>query len=312
MHIDWAKFAADANDEGECIDFKSEGSPGKPEFWCETVKDLVSFANSRGGIIIFGLDSNGTPSDGDCSSLERLDNADIQNQVYKYTGITIQSISTLKVVRNSVLCLAISVEAERTLIPFIKPGTYEPEHGKQKTTFSQGTIYVRHGSKSEACSRDDLRAWLERELIRIREDWLTNIRKVVEAPLGHAVVVVSNATPLAESGATISARLTTDPNAIAVRLQNPKKDWPHRQIDVMNRFNAKDLGCKINSHDLVAIKYVHKINESTTPDLMLKTHRAASPQYSDQFIDWLAAEYTKDSNLFVNARSKWRNEKYGR
>ena len=46
---------------------------------------------------------------------------------------------------------------------------------KQKTAFSAGTVYFRHGAKSEPGTSEDLRASLERELDRIRSSWLDGI-----------------------------------------------------------------------------------------------------------------------------------------
>ena len=67
----------------------------------------------------------------------------------------------------------------------------------------------------------------------------------------------------------------------------------------------------MNSHDLVAVRYAHEIDENKCPDLMLKTHSSSAPQFSDSFIDWLFGAYSKDSELFVVARRKWRFDKYG-
>ena len=308
---DWKIIAETANDEAEMVDFKSIFEPDRPGFWCEIVKDIVSFANTSGGVIVFGLDSDGNPSSSDCTLAEKTDVADISNQITKYTLASIGSLRKFWVERSGKKFWCISCDPENTLIPFTKPGTYEPIKGQQKNAFSIGTIYVRHGSKSEACTREDLRKWIERELEIIRNDWLLNIRKVVEAPLGQTVVVSNISSSDFGSGATVSARITIDPNAIPVRLQNPQQDWPHRGADVLKNFNERNFLHKLNSHDLVALKHACGIDEQKRPDFMLKTHNQASPQYSSQFIDWLVSEYNKDNNLFINARKEWHTHYYG-
>ena len=74
-------LAHGATEEGEMIDFKSAANTEKPEFWCETVKDIVSFANTLGGAIIYGLNSDASLSGEDCSSLRKIDQADLVNKI---------------------------------------------------------------------------------------------------------------------------------------------------------------------------------------------------------------------------------------
>ena len=307
----WTLVAETSLSESEMVDFKSSFEPEKAGFWCEIVKDIISFANTSGGVIVFGLDSNGNPTEGNCEQAGTTDVANVSDQLTKYISTSINSLLKFTVERSGQKYWCISCDSERVLLPFTKPGTYEPIKGQQKNAFSVGTIYVRHGSKSEPCTRDDLQRWIDRELKLVREDWLSNIRKVVEAPFGHTVVVSSAAGEMVGQGATISARITNDPNAIPVRLQNPKQDWPHRGADILSTFNLKCLGYKMNSHDLVALKFGHQIDEVKRPDFMLKTHAFASPQYSSTFLEWIFAEYNKDNALFTKARQIWRVEHYG-
>jgi hypothetical protein len=74
---------------------------------------------------------------------------------------------------------------------FTKPGSYEIAGGRQKTAFAQGTVYFRHGSKSEPANSDDLASWRDREVEKVRKTWLGGIRKVVETGSGDTVNVIS-------------------------------------------------------------------------------------------------------------------------
>ena len=47
---------------------------------------------------------------------------------------------------------------------FARPGTYSVPGGKQKTAFAQGTVYFRHGAKSEPGTTEDLAHALDRRL----------------------------------------------------------------------------------------------------------------------------------------------------
>ncbi len=316
--MNWEKVAAGAVGETETVDFKSKFDKNEPGFWCKIVKDLVSFSNTDGGVLVFRLDSDGSPTGDDCSSAAEVDVSEISNQVLKYTSENVGSIKKFQVSRFGIPYWCISCDSERVLLPFTQVGSYEVTidvtKGKPKlqpkTEFRVGVIYVRHGSKSEPCTRDDLIRWRDRELNEIRDSWLSNIRKVVEAPIGQTVVVSTLAPGDIAGTPTVSARLTNDPNALPVRLSDPKKNWPYRRDDVLKRIKDEFPSITINSHDLVAVKHSHGIDEDSRPDMMLKTHQDAGPQYSNIFLDWIIGQFHGDSEFFKKARTKWRFDNY--
>ena len=61
--------------ESKYIEFKSIFDAESNQDWCEIIKDIVAIANSGGGIIIFGLESDGSPSGNDVSAISELDPA---------------------------------------------------------------------------------------------------------------------------------------------------------------------------------------------------------------------------------------------
>ena len=300
------QLAESAKDENDLIDFKREFSPQKKAaFWAEIVKDIVSFANTRGGVIIFGVNDDGMPSGHDCTSLYELDNAQISDQIRKYTGSDFSSFAVRKILRDGKHFPAILIERVEVPFVFTKVGTYEIADGKQKTAFSAGTIYFRHGSKSEPCTRDDLESVFKNRLEKVRSEWLGNIRKVVEAEPGSSVLITHS------KNSSDTVRITNDPNAPAMRLPNLSETHPHKQKSVIkilnNRFGKRH---EINTHDIQCVKFKEKINEHTKPDFVAKSHSNNSAQYSDNFIDFLENEYNNNSDYFKNCRSEWTSEKY--
>lgn len=294
--------------ENELLDFKCEFAPEKKAaFWAETVKDIASFANSRGGAIVFGINDDGSISANDCSSLLRLDTAALADQVRKYTDVTLHGLYVCEVERSGIAFPAVIVEAISVPLVFTKVGTYEVEHGKQKNAFSVGTIYVRHGTKSEPCTRDDLKTWVDREVQSQREQWLGNIRKVVEAEHGATVVVLSPSS----SAVASPVRLTNDPSAPVVRLQRLSDEYPLRQSDVIHAINKRLAGkATINSHDIQTIKHCLGIDPDSRPDLVHKPHDLASPQYRVAFIDLVVLEFEKTPDFFSNCREAWKAARY--
>lgn len=292
--------------ENEHLDFKREFSPEKKAaFWAEVVKDIVAFANTKGGVLVFGIEDDGSVSTFDCSALMALDQATLVDQVRKYTDVNHKGLYISEVIREKKSFPCIVVEPIGVPLVFTKVGTYETEPGKQKNAFSVGTIYVRHGSKSEPCTRADLQHWIDAELDNQREQWLGNIRKVVEAEPGATVVVLSpSSLPTASP-----VRLTSDPTAPVVRLQKLSDEYPFRQSDVINSVNRRLAGAaSINNHDIQTIKFHLAVNPNDTPQYIHKPHDMASPQYTAAFIDLIVTSYEKDNSFFLRCRQVWRGE----
>lgn len=59
-----AKFE-EAEKESAELDFKAAFDTTAPQDWCELIKDIVAMANSGGGLIVFGVNDDGTPATGD-------------------------------------------------------------------------------------------------------------------------------------------------------------------------------------------------------------------------------------------------------
>jgi hypothetical protein len=201
------------------------------------------------------------------------------------------------------------VAASDTPVVFTKPGTYELPDKKQKTAFGQGTIYFRHGSKSEHGNRNDLANWRDREITKARRSWLGGIRKVVETNPDETVTVISSSLMSPKYSSMVQAAISSDPSAIKFAPTNAGDIWPHRQIDVIREVNKKlGNGVTINSHDILCIKNKYDVMKAH-PEFAYKPHKLASPQYSDAFVEWLLAEYKKNKNFFQKAREDHKPKK---
>jgi predicted HTH transcriptional regulator len=146
--------------ESADLDFKSEFNSGVPHDWCEFVKDLVAMANSGGGLIVFGVNDDGSPAAGDLTDIGSLDHAVIVDKVTKYTGQNFAAFSLERSSRGGRPVVIVEILPTCVPIVFTAPGTYDIGGGKQKRAFGQGTVYFRHGAKSEPGTSDDLRVAL--------------------------------------------------------------------------------------------------------------------------------------------------------
>jgi hypothetical protein len=194
---------------------------------------------------------------------------------------------------------------------FIRPGTYDIGGGQQRTAFSQGTIYFRHGAKSEPGTRDDLSSWLDDTIEKVRSGWLGGIRKVVEAPAGHAITVVSSPVSLRSGapkveGMAITAKVSSGPGAVRFVPQNAEDLWPYRQKDLLERIN-KELKKipAVNGHDILCIN-THLDVLKAHPEFAYKPHKLASPQYNDSYAAWVIDQYKQDPKFFTRMRSDYK------
>ena len=296
------EIAVAAAAESKDLDFKERFDPTSARDWCEIVKDIVAMANTGGGCLVFGVRDDGTPSGWDPSPLLHVDSATVTDKVARYTGRQFADFEIVKAKREKARVAVLVVDETRVPMPFSRPGTYAVEKGRQRTVFAQGTVYFRHGSKSEPATADDLATVIDRRLAEERDHLLANVRKVFQAPPGQGFVLVPGSALSAE-GAAI--RLTTDPDAPPFRAVRSDETYPFRQKEVIEEVNRRISGHrKINTHDLKCVRKVHAI-DAAKPEFV-EIRRYGSAQYTVQFVEWLVHQLNADDAFFQKARVDYR------
>jgi hypothetical protein len=298
-----------AKKETSQIDFKSSFDPASKQDWCEIVKDLVAMANTRGGILAIGVNDDATPSSTDISHALKLDPAQITDKVASYTGVQFSRFEIKHVAYCGQTAVVILIRRSEVPLVFIKPGTYPVTNEKvqQKTAFAQGTIYFRHGAKSEPGTTDDLRKFIERRIELASRTWKKNIRRVINAPAGHKVRVVPPNMKIVPSDEAAPVRLVNDPDAPVSKFVNPDETHPFRQKELLVEVCRRlDGNAKPTSHDILCVRRVHAIDQN--PNFAFYP-KFGSPQYSPAFADWLAQEYAKDPGFFSRACNSYRERR---
>jgi len=240
----------------------------------------------------------------DVSAILALDPAMIADQIYKYTGVHFAEVDVESQVKAGGKIAVIAIDAVSIPIVFTKPGTYKVDEKTQKTAFSAGTVYFRHGAKSEPGNTEDLRASIERQLEGIRKSWLKGVKKVVEAPPGSRVLTFPAALEIRESVSpdAKAIRIVDDPDAPAYHKLDYESTHPYRQKDVIEKVNKKlRKRGKINQYDIRCVKQIYEIDKKES--LYHWNKFAYSPQYSEKFVAWLVAEFQKDKEFFRKTRA---------
>jgi len=290
-----------AKRESKYVDFKRRFDPDSVGEWCEIIKDIVAMANTGGGVILIGLENGGEPSGENVEAVLRLDHATLVDKIRKYTGCDFSEVEIHEAKRQEDPVAIIEVAEAKVPLVFQSAGTYESA-GKPKSAFARGTVYFRHGAKSEPGTTDDIRCVIERRLESIRSEWLDGVRKIVSAPQGSTVSVFSGEVTESRSADATPIRLVDDPNAPGYRLIDHDTTYPYRQtelIAVVNGMLPGDVG--INTYDILAVRRTHEIDGDAR-----YCHRPkfGSPQYSDAFAKWIVEQHKQNNNFFEEARKK--------
>jgi hypothetical protein len=317
--------------ESATVDFKASFDPQSKGDWCELIKDMIAMTNSGGGNLIVGVADDGSFSGCDIQPLLDVDTADVSNHIHSYTGQHFAAFELVEAVRLGYPVAAIRVGASRMPIVFTAHGGYSIPGG-QKAAFVKGSVYFRHGAKSEPGTTDDLRLALERELEVVKEFWLQGIGKIMTAPVGSTVHVVQQDMALRDVTEAAPIRLTTDetapalhvenvalrdtPEATAIRLTKDEnaptlsvlqadKLYPYRQKELLKRL-AERLGEKVtvSPRDLQCVRRMFAIDDDPT----YSYEAQHSPRkYTEAYVDWLVVQHDSDPTFFQKAREASRS-----
>lgn len=294
--------------ESDRVEFKAQFDPKSRQDWCELIKDIVAVANSGGGTILIGVDDDGAPSGFDVSSVLSIDVADVTNKIHSYTEQQSPACQITEREHRGHRIALLEIASARIPLVFTSPGTYPVGPTAQKTAFARGTLYFRHGPKSEPATSADLAAVIDRELARVKEFWLAGIAKVVAAPTDATIHVVSQPVALSELSNAAPVRLTTDQDAPTFKALQADKLYPYRQTELIKKLRVSLGPAAIGAHDLLCVRRVYRTDE----ELNFSHKSQWSPrQYSDAFLDWLLAQHAADSGFFQKARDAYKNPSGG-
>src|SRR5580692_5111104 len=123
--------------ESADLDFKASFNPTAAQDWCELIKDIVAMANSGGGLIVIGVNDDGSPSTADLKQVTVLDPATIVDKIKKYTDQQFGGCSLCFCTRRDCTVPVLLVSSVPVPIVFTAPGTYDIGGGKQKTAFAK-------------------------------------------------------------------------------------------------------------------------------------------------------------------------------
>ena len=289
-----------AKRESKSIEFKREFQPSEAAQSLEILKDVVAIANSGGGTLAVGLDNSGNPAGKDVTAVLAYDHAKYCDLVRKYTNQNYCDFEVVEGAKNGHKIAVFVINPPDFPLVFEKPGTYAV--GKdQRTAFGQGTVYFRHGAKSEHGTSDDLRRFMQLRMREMQEQLMKGLRRVTEAPRGSQVRVVPSSSASRSNANAMPFRITTDPKAEGVMAIDRGRLCPHRRKEVMQKLKQRIPDKPVSTHDLSVINKVYNI---TSKEEFCWQPEYSSPQYSDAFVDWLVSKIEGNPDFLPDARQK--------
>lgn len=174
------------------LEFKQAFS-GDTEAWVKLLAELVSLANTNGGILIIGIDDTGKPVGVSESLLKTLDPAKINDKLGKYTTARIDASPRI-VTYYKKAYLAICVSPSPSLIVFDRDGNYQKDN-KSESGFRAGIVYVRKPGGKCPAQQTDLESKVREITQRNTSSFLARIKHVASVPSEAGLIAVEAGNP---------------------------------------------------------------------------------------------------------------------
>ncbi len=162
----------------------------------DLVKNIVAIANSGGGKIIFGRSETeivGVEQD----VVNALDSAKLDDFIYKFTQpVRVQLGHNIEKLSNGKYLVEITIESVKYPIVFSKQGSWSNMTSNEREVFFEGDIWVRHSSKTEKVTYEDIREIIERGRQEEREKLLSQIQRIATLPEDSELIVVQDGKPI--------------------------------------------------------------------------------------------------------------------
>jgi hypothetical protein len=152
-------------------------------------RDIVELASevgamaAAGGYIVVGVDDHGRPTSRlDTRKAKLFDDASLRDKLGRYLPASVDLRTGRHLLAEGWAVVIHIASHPDCAAVFIADGTFE-ENGRPATAFRAGEFFVRHGSKSERPTQEDI-ARLRREAVEGKRLWLEQMQRVEDAVAG--------------------------------------------------------------------------------------------------------------------------------
>jgi hypothetical protein len=210
-----ARVVVGYREETTLIDFKVT-FVDEDEKWLDVTKDVMAFANTEGGYLVFGVKDKTFEAVGLGSAL-CVHLADTNNWLQKLNRYVEPNFTGIR-------CRALDIDGKSFTIVFVPPSVGHTHvvskdavvKGTTKVVLRQGTFFVRRTGGVHLADARDLDAVLQRRLEHARASWLGKFAQVMAAPPEAQLLMVKKEK---QEGLQQTFVVENAPSAIAVKGQ---------------------------------------------------------------------------------------------
>ena len=203
-------------EEDTQVDYKESLDLNSEKEWLGLTKDVMAFANTIGGYLVFGVKDSSFDLVGlDYQTADFLQQTDkLQQKINRHVDPAITTIRAKGCEVRKRRIVVIYVPESIGLTHMIsKNGVHVFPSGEKKTVLREGTIFIRRSGGNKLVKSRDLDSILQRRIDHFKSNFLSNIARIVEAPPDGEVFVLSQ-DPSAEGKRFI---IENGPDAIKVQ-----------------------------------------------------------------------------------------------
>lgn len=187
-------FILNYREEDTQIDYKESFHVEQEREWLEITKDIMAFANSNGGFLLFGVRDGTFEQIGLDSQVIRIlgDSNNIIQKINRFVDPPISILRCKSYLRDNKNFVAVFIPPSlgRTHI-ISRDGGFKLPSGEAKIVLRMGTTYVRRSGGNHLADSRDLDDIINRRIEHYKSSLLDRIARVVEAPQESEVFVVS-------------------------------------------------------------------------------------------------------------------------
>ncbi len=201
------------------IDYKESFNTDEQREWLNIIRDVLAFANTHGGYIVFGIKDKTFEEVGitekDWKQLVDPDN--IHKKVNTYIQPPLTSITCKHITSDSKNLVVVHIpETIGNTHIIVKEGKFKDHGGKEIIRLKKGEIYVRRSGSSQIIEPTDLEGIINRRINYFKDSLLSKIAKIVEAPIEREVLIIGSGQQEIDVG-NKKYILSNDPTAIPVK-----------------------------------------------------------------------------------------------
>jgi hypothetical protein len=191
-------------EENDLVDYKASFDPSIGKSWIDLAVDLVAFANTNGGYVVFGVknvtwEQLGVPND-ICEIL--TDTKKVLEQVNRCLAPAITGARCRAVVVDGRRFVVVGVPASLNHTHIFESNRdWTPPGRGAITLVPKGSIFVRRSASNQVMTSVDFEELIERRIRRFREKILQGMARVVNAdPSAEVLTVVRPNEAVGETG----------------------------------------------------------------------------------------------------------------